>query len=285
MSKQALATAAVILVLAAAWFALVCLFWKIGSDISRVVLAAAMAAIVAAALLLNMRRKRRERERAKEALCELATHLGLTYDGGQRRIDLLGSEGDEIARVAGTYRGRALAVCIAEAKIGAGSEVRVYCYLLIRLSVNNRAKGLLRLEYDRWPSLKLRSCQIGDRAFERKIAIAETRPPDFAASVLASRLLRQRLRAIRPTYLNLRGRTISVSDDQLEFAECNTESPFSGLGTLVRDVESLQPPIELLIDLAEAVEQVEGGSIRAGQPSTAPEHAGRTPISKQLSLL
>ena len=280
MSKQVLAAVAVILLLAAAWLALICLFGKTGSDIFRVMLAAAMAAIVVVALLLNMRRKRREKERAKEALWELATRFGLTYDGNQRRIDLLGGEGDEIARVAGTYRGRTLTVYIAEAKVGAGSEVTVYCYLLIGLSVNNRAKGLLRLEYNRWSPLKLRSCQVGDRAFERQIAIVETRPPDFAASVLASRFLRQRLRTIRPTYLNLHSRTISVSDDQLEFAECNAESPFSGLGTLVRDVESLQSLIDLLIDLAEAVEQVEGESVRAARPLTAPDRAGRAPIAK-----
>jgi hypothetical protein len=275
-----LVVAAVILLLAAAWLALVCLLGEIGSDISRVMLAAAMAAIVVVALLLNMRRKRREKERAKEALWELASRFELTYDDGQRRLDLLDGEGDEIARIAGMYRGRALAVHIAEAKVGAGSEVTVHCYLLIGLSVNNRSKGLLRLEYNRWPSLKLRSCQIGDRAFERQIAIVETRPLDFAANVLASRFLRQRLQTIRPTYLNLHSRTISVSDDQLEFAECNTASPFSGLGTLVRGVESFQSLIDLLIDLAEAVEQVEGESVRVARPPTAPDHADRAPIGK-----
>jgi hypothetical protein len=142
-------------------------------------------------------------------------------------------------RIVGTYRGR---------------QVDLYRYspsiddvldeMCIRLQVNNPGGGYLRLDHAPigraigvllWPQKQTRT---GDEVFDRQFSIT-SRPEAFAAAVLASSDLRQRLLHVREsTTIELRGEQLSLERAGLEGDEAYLHFLFDLLCELAGAAES-----------------------------------------------
>lgn len=160
----------------------------------------------------------------------LAEGAGLSYEGGRFFFSA--------PRVTGRYRGRQVTLDTFTRRTGDSRTT----YTRILMFVNNQANIYLAMYQESVFSkmgkfFGLQDVQIGDDEIDRRFVI-KSKPETFAASLLSYINLRQRLLEARRLNVEVDGREIT----------------FEQVG-VIRDVERLRFLIDLLSDLADAVER------------------------------